>query len=51
MAVVFDYDGLKEWYDNEVPQNEKDEYNCPTIDDYLVCELGRAVTPLERVIE
>ena len=49
MAVVFDFSGLKDWYDTEVTAQEKYEYDCPTVEAYLYCELGRAVTPLKGV--
>ena len=49
MAYVFDLDGLTEWYDQVVPAEEKEEYNCPTVFDYIACEIGRCLTPIKEV--
>ena len=51
MEIVYDFDGLKEWYDTKVPEDEKVEYNCPTVYDWLHCEIGRCVIPLKGVIK
>ena len=47
---VMDFEGITEWYDS-VPEEEKLEYNCPTIYEYLECEIGRYVTPIKGVKE
>lgn len=51
MSIVMDIDGMTEWYDNTVSDEERTEYECPTIYDYLECEIGRFVIPVKGVIE
>lgn len=51
MAYVMDIVGLEEWYDQVADEEERAEYNCPTVYDYLACEVGRYVTPLRGVRE
>lgn len=48
---LMDFEGIKEWYDTTVPEEEKLEYECPTIYEYLECEIGRYVTPIKGVKE
>lgn len=51
MEIVYDFDGLKKFYDTDVPEWDKEEYNCPTVYDWLECEIGRSVTPLKGVLK
>lgn len=51
MTEVFDINGLTEWYDQDVSDEEKEEYDCPTVYDYIACEIGRCLTPLKEVIK
>ena len=51
MSCVLDFEGLKQWYDQEISAEEKEQYECPTIYEYLECELGRYIIPLKEVRE
>ena len=48
MEVIYDFEGLKEYYDTKVPEDEKELYDCPNVYTWLECEIGRCITPLKR---
>ena len=47
MMYVMDIDGMRDWYDQVADEEERAQYECPTIYDYIACEIGRYVTPLK----
>lgn len=49
MSYLMDIDGMHEWYDQVVNDEERKEHNCPTVYDYLSCEIGRYVTPVKNI--
>ena len=50
MCWVMDIEGMLEWYDEVADEEERAMYECPTVYEYLACEIGRYVTPLKEVI-
>lgn len=51
MMYVYDLDGLTEWYDQVADEADRELYNCPTVFDYIACEIGRCLTPIKEVRE
>lgn len=51
MSYIMDISGLTEWYDQVADEEEREQYNCHTVYDYLACEIGRYVTPVKGVKE
>lgn len=49
MSVVMDIAGMTAWYDEVADAEERELYECPTVYDYIACEIGRYVTPLKEV--
>lgn len=49
MMYVYDLDGLTEWYDQVADEEEREQYGCPTVLDYIACEIGRCLTPIKEV--
>jgi len=47
MMWVMDIDGMRDWYDEVADEEEREQYECPTVYDYIACEIGRYVTPLK----
>ena len=50
MSWIMDIEGMEEWYNEVTDEEERASYNCPTIYEYLSCEIGRYVTPVRMVI-
>lgn len=50
MAWIMDIEGMEKWYDEVADEEEHASYECPTIYEYLACEIGRYVTPIRMVI-
>ena len=47
MMYVMDIDGMRDWYDEVADEEEREQYECPTVYEYIACEIGRYVTPLK----
>ena len=49
MSYVMDIEGMKEWYDQVESPEDHALYECPTVYDYIACEIGRYVTPVKGI--